>query len=234
MPESAPESAPEPAPERPPTGRSIVSAEGLPAWLRPLAAAAGNIRARDLSRFTPPRDRELRQSAVLVLFGEGPEGADVLLIERAATLRDHAGQPAFPGGAADPGDGDPVGTALREAAEETGLDRSGVQAFAVLPALWLPVSDFAVVPVLAWWRRSSAVGAVDAAEVAAVLRAPLTKLADPAARGSVRHPSGFTGPGFEIEGLLVWGFTAALLDRLLELGGWSKPWDSARHIALPG
>jgi len=213
---------------------TTASSGDLPAWLTQLAGAAGGLRGEDLSRFTPPRGRELRSSAVLVLFGDGPEGPDVLLIERAATLRDHAGQPAFPGGVADPGDGGPLGTALREAAEETGLLAAGVAPFAVLPAQWLPVSDFAVVPVLGWWREQSLVRAVNAAEVATVVRAPLAKLVDPACRGSVRHPSGFTSPAFEIEGLLVWGFTAGLLDRLLEIGGWSTPWDATRYIALPG
>ena len=63
---------------------------------------------------------------MLVLFGDGPDGPDLLLIERARDLRSHAGQPAFPGGAIDPGDVDAVGAALREAAEETGLDPAGV------------------------------------------------------------------------------------------------------------
>lgn len=206
---------------------------GLPAWLLPLALAAREVRAEQLSRFVPPAGRRPRRSAVLVLFGDGPAGPDILLIERAATLRAHAGQPAFPGGAEDPADGSPVRTALREAAEETGLDPGGVEPFAVLPALWLPVSDYAVVPVLGWWRRPSAVGPRDVAEVAAVIRAPLTELADPARRATVQHPSGFVGPAFEVGGLVVWGFTAGILDRLLELGGWARPWDRGRRLALP-
>ena len=196
-----------------------------PAWLRPLAGLVGRIRAEDLSRFTPPEDGG-RQSAVLVLLGEGPEGPDVLLIERAAQLRSHAGQPAFPGGAVDPDDDGPVGAALREAAEETGLDPAGVQVLGTLPALFLPPSGFVVTPVLAWWRAPSPVWVCDPAEVAAVHRVPLAELLDPANRTRVRHPSGYVGAAFRVRGMLVWGFTGGLLDRLLRLAGWERPWDS--------
>ena len=43
----------------------------------------------------------------------------------------------------------------------------------------------------------------------------------------MRHPSGFVGPGFAVQDLLVWGFTAGLLSRLIALVGWEKPWDAA-------
>ena len=64
-----------------------------------------------------------RPAAVLILIGDGPEGPEIMFIERAAGMRTHAGQIAFPGGAADTNDHDIADTALREAAEETGVDR---------------------------------------------------------------------------------------------------------------
>jgi 8-oxo-dGTP pyrophosphatase MutT (NUDIX family) len=197
-----------------------------------LAEAAASVRPEELSRFLPPPDGG-RPSAVLMLFGEGPSGPDVLLIERSHTLASHAGQPAFPGGAVDPEDASPVAAALREAEEETGLDPSGVDVLATLPALFLPVSDFVVHPVLAWWRQPCAVAPTDPAEVAAVVRVPVADLADPANRFRVRHPSGHVGPAFEVGGLLVWGFTAGLLDRLLDLGGWTQAWDANRFREVP-
>ncbi|MDX6208944.1 MAG: hypothetical protein QOE24_1335 [Frankiales bacterium] len=200
---------------------------GLPGWLQQLAAVAPAVTGEQLSRFQPP-DEGGRESAVLVLFGEGPYGPDVLLIERAATMRSHAGQPAFPGGAIDPGDASPTAAALREAVEETGLDPAGVEVLEELPPLWLPPSGFVVVPVLAWWREPSAVSAVDPAECAAVARVPVADLTDPANRLRVRHPNGYVGPAFEVGGMLVWGFTAGLLDRLLHLAGWALPWDVSR------
>ncbi|HET6816689.1 MAG TPA: CoA pyrophosphatase [Mycobacteriales bacterium] len=204
-----------------------------PGWLEPLLDA---VRVPEkASLFPPPAGvlPGLRQSAVLVLFGEGPQGPDVLLIERSAHLRSHAGQPAFPGGGIDPGDDGPVGAALREAQEETGLDPAGVDVLATLPELWVPPSGNVVTPVLAWWREPSDVMPADAREVAAVARVPLADLADPANRLTISHPSGRMGPAFEVADMLVWGFTAGVLDRLLALAGWERPWDRDRVAELP-
>ena len=129
------------------------------------------------------------------------------------------------------GDG-PVTAALREAEEEVGLDAATVDVLGVLPALWLPPSGFVVHPVVAHWRAPHPVDVVDAAEVAAVARVPIAELVDPASRLRVTHPSGWIGPAFEVRDLLVWGFTAGLLDRLLALGGWELPWDTSRRRVL--
>lgn len=199
----------------------------VPPWLLPLAGAVPSLRPEQLSRFLPPQSGG-RPSAVLILFGQGPDGPDLLLIERAHTMRSHPGQPAFPGGAQDPQDEGPVAAALREAGEEVGLDPASVDVLGTLPAVWLPPSGFVVHPVLAWWRAPHAVHAVDPAEVAAVVRVPVAELIDPANRVQVTRPSGWVGPAFRVRGLLVWGFTAGLLDRLLELGGLALPWDRSR------
>jgi 8-oxo-dGTP pyrophosphatase MutT (NUDIX family) len=95
--------------------------DDLPGWFRAFAALPDQVRVEQLSRFSPPDGARPRHSAVLILLGEGDRGPDVLLTERAATLRAHAGQVSFPGGGLDPQDAGPEDAALREAAEETGL-----------------------------------------------------------------------------------------------------------------
>jgi 8-oxo-dGTP pyrophosphatase MutT (NUDIX family) len=206
----------------------------VPPWLKPLINAVGGVEATDLSRFAPPADGSGRHSAVLILMaGQNLEGADVLLLQRSATMRSHAGQVAFPGGATDPQDASSIATALRESEEEVGLKTDTVDVLAELPALYLPPSGFVVTPVLGYWRQPHEVGVVDAAEVAGVERVPITALVNPANRFTVKHPSGFVGPGFAANGLFVWGFTAALLDRLLRLGGWEHPWDRGLVRPVP-
>ncbi|MFG2749201.1 NUDIX hydrolase [Streptomyces xanthophaeus] len=220
------------------TGGSIaLSTHGLPGWLDPVVEAVRTVRPTQLSRFLPPEDGRGRQSAVLILFGEGPRGPELLLMERSGSLRSHAGQPSFPGGALDPEDGDPHTTgplraALREAEEETGLDPAGVQLFGVLPRLYIPVSEFVVTPVLGWWRAPSPVGAVDPAETARVFTVPVADLTDPGHRVTAIHPSGHHGPAFTVESALVWGFTAGVIDRLLHYAGWERPWDRSRQVPL--
>ncbi|MGI5401860.1 NUDIX hydrolase [Streptomyces sp. CA-135486] len=218
-------------------GEVAITADGLPAWLDPVVRAADTVEPEQLSRFLPPESGRGRQSAVLILFGEGDRGPEVLLMERAGSLRSHPGQPSFPGGALDPEDGDPATTgplraALREAEEETGLDPAGVQIFGVLPKLYIPVSSFVVTPVLGWWRAPSPVGAVDPAETARVFTVPVADLTDPANRATTVHPSGYRGPAFMVEGALVWGFTAGVIDRILHFAGWERPWDRAKQVTL--
>ena len=201
-----------------------------PAWLRRLAEAAA---VMDVPRIIRPPASGGRHSAVLVLFGAGKNGPDLLYVQKNEGLRRHAGQPAFPGGKLEESDAGPVAAALREAAEETGLDPAGVDVLATLPELFVAASQFRVVPVLAWWREPSAVRPVDTGEIAAVERISVDALADPANRVMLRFPSGHSGPAFRIGSMLIWGFTGLITDRLLALGGWEQPWDAATVHRLP-
>jgi 8-oxo-dGTP pyrophosphatase MutT (NUDIX family) len=204
----------------------------IPDWLEPVARAAREITIDDLTRFVAPDDAVTRRGAVLLLFGSR---RDLLFTERAHDMRSHPAQVSFPGGSIDPGE-TPREAALREAEEETGLRREGVEVFAELPELWLPPSSFAVTPVLGWWAEESPVGVVDPREVHAVYRVPLEELIDPSHRISVRHPSGWLGPAFLIgpdKDVVLWGFTAGIVSRLLDFVGWSRPWEDGRVRDLP-
>ena len=139
-------------------GHRLVGDDQLPPWMRPLV---GNVheaqmpgQLRNLVGLAPAN---ARRGAVLMLFGDGPGGPDLLLTERSATMRSHAGQPAFPGGASDPGE-DAITAALREGQEETGLVPASVLPVALLPDLYLPPSGFLVRPVLGYWREPGEVG----------------------------------------------------------------------------
>ena len=204
-----------------------------PAWVASLTERAARASWSDLARFAPPDDGSGRPSAVLVVLSETTAGPAVVLLERAATMRSHAGQVAFPGGAVDPGDADLVATALREAEEEIGLDPASVDVLATLPALFLPPSNFVVTPVLGYWAVPHELRPMQPAEVSAVAVVEVADLVDPAHRFTVHHSSGFRGPGFTAGGLFVWGFTAGVLDSVLRMGGWERPWDATVLRALP-
>ncbi|MDN5761714.1 MAG: CoA pyrophosphatase [Microlunatus sp.] len=204
----------------------------LPDWLGPLdAALLDSERLRQAVALRPGVGG--RAAAVLVLIGSGRSGPEILFVERAATLRTHAGQIAFPGGANDPGDTDLIATAVREAHEETAVDPSGIEPIGALPPAHVAVSGFDVTTVVGWWRESSPVRPADPGEVASVHVVPVAELTAPAHRGLVRHPSGYIGPGFEVAGHLIWGLTAHLLDGVLDLAGWQREWDRTRRIEIP-
>ncbi|WP_064441418.1 NUDIX hydrolase [Hoyosella altamirensis] len=186
-----------------------------------------------------PDDVTPRHAAVLMLFagpekadpitpGGLPDGADVLLTQRASTMRQHRGQVAFPGGAADEEDEGPIATALREAQEETGLDPVGVRPLVLLPRIYIPPSGFDVTPVLAYWPEPSPVWVVDPSEASRVARVPVHELIEPENRFVLRHAEfGYESPAFLTDGMLIWGFTAGLLAGMLTVSGWEKPWDES-------
>lgn len=219
----------------------------LPAWMQPVVAATEEITVHHLTRFMPPEDHQGRLGAVLMVFAEreGEHGSDtvadlahrgeLLLTERSHQMRSHPGQVSFPGGGIDPGES-AVQAALREAYEEIGLDPASVDVFGELPQLWLPPSDFAVTPVLGWWRERTGVRIASPAEVHAIHHVAIADLLDPAYRINVRHPGGWTGPGFligEDKDVVLWGFTAGIIARLFDFLGWSVDWDTARVRDLP-
>ena len=207
----------------------------IPQWLDPVADAARRVTSEHLSPMMPPPPQDSRRAAVLMLFGEDSHGPDLLFTERATTMRSHAGQISFPGGALDDTDPDEIFTALREAQEEVGVRPETVTVFATLPKLWLPPSNFAVTTVLGYWHSPHEVSAIDEAEVASVFRVAIADLVDPRNRFTVTHPLGWSTPGFDIaHPTPLWGFTAGIVSRVLAAAGWEKPWDETISRPVPG
>ncbi|WP_300679947.1 CoA pyrophosphatase [Nocardioides sp.] len=207
-----------------------------PDWFAPVIEGARTITADRLTRFTVPDGADPRRSAVLMLFGEGAQGPDLVLTERSHTMRSHPGQVSFPGGSLDPGEST-VQAALREAEEEAGIDPLSVEVVGHLPELWLPPSNFAVTTVLGWWSEDRELLPASVDEVHAIYRVPIAELVDPAHRITVISPShGWRSPGFLIgpdKDVILWGFTGGIVERFLTHLGWIEPLPQAREVELP-
>ena len=186
--------------------------------------------ARHIGLDRTPRGE--RAAAVLMLFTDETDPA-LTFVTRAETMRRHAGQIALPGGAVDETDEDRRHTALREANEEIGLAAEHVTVLGELPALWVPASRYDVTTVVAVWPGGHPLDARDPAETGAVHSFSVSALASPEVRVTGHHPSGFEGPAFVLGEQFIWGLTAHLVDWVLDLGGWTRPWDRARITDIP-
>lgn len=164
--------------------------------------------------------------------GRPTDGLRVVAIEKTAHLRRHAGQVAFPGGRIEAGE-TPQQAALREASEEVGIEPATVEMLGELPPASVMASGFDVHSVVGWWRRPAQLHPVDLGEVAAVHQLAVSDLVNPENRATWIHPSGHTGPVFLVDDLFVWGLTGYLLSGLLDLAGWTEPWDATRQLEIP-
>ena len=234
----------------PESERSLLSPGAAPPWLKPLVDNARAVKqayrrrvpAELLALVTAANAKAAltgtgRDAAVLVLFsgpadspsGGLPDDADLLVTVRASTLRHHAGQAAFPGGAADPGDDGPIFTAMREATEETGIDTSRLTPLATLEKMFIPPSGFHVVPVLAYSPDPGPVFVVDESETAVVARVPVRAFINPENRLMVYRKENtrrLAGPAFLLNEMLVWGFTGQVISAMLDVAGWTRPWNT--------
>jgi 8-oxo-dGTP pyrophosphatase MutT (NUDIX family) len=180
-----------------------------PQALIPVFADTGGPRPRPA---WGPAEGSARPAAVLVLLFPDEDGeARLVLTERADRGGHHSGEVSFPGG----------GTALREAAEEVGLDAvaAGVRVLGMLPVQWIPVSNFTVTPVIAVAERRPLM-TPQLSEVASILEAPVRAFlpgvellhVEREIRGwQIRYAA------YPIDGLAVWGMTARVRGGL---GAW--------------
>ncbi|MDN5585246.1 MAG: CoA pyrophosphatase [Brevibacterium sp.] len=216
---------------------NLAASDGSPLWLR---------------RAKAPDDVTVRDAAVLMLFGRGGrprtdagriqasrladlgvDDVDIVLLQRANTLRNHPGQVAFPGGGRDSGDDSLVAAALREAQEEAGIVPSTVDVLGQMDPLYIPVSKFQVAPVIGYWAQPGAVRVMDKSESYSVYRISVADLVAPANRGTFARPDlKITTPAFDVGVLKVWGFTAGILDFALDHLGWAEEWDRDEPIDI--
>jgi 8-oxo-dGTP pyrophosphatase MutT (NUDIX family) len=173
---------------------------------------------RDLL-LTPEQAAELdapgtKDAAVLVPLYRNPW--KTILTERRSDLRRHAGEISFPGGRQDHPAEDLRSTALREAEEEIGLDPAGVELVGALPPVGTFVTGYRVFPFVGivepgqTWRPQ-------ASEVAQVLEFTLEDLlAGHEMQRLLRKGVPIKTPTYTVEGHLVWGATARILQSLLE------------------
>jgi 8-oxo-dGTP pyrophosphatase MutT (NUDIX family) len=177
-----------------------------------------------LSAFTWPPEPPLSsatdqtQAAVLVPLFLTADGGEphVVLTRRRADLRRHAGEISFPGGRRDDGDATLADTALREAEEEIGLPRARVSALGELPATSTFATNYVihpyvgVIPAGLAWQLS-------AREVDAVLELPLAALRSSRTRTQLqRRGITFETDAYVLDGNVIWGATARILEHLLE------------------
>lgn len=189
-----------------------------------IGTPARPVRVADVSRALEgrvPRTRPaeaLTPAAVLILLRDDPGGAEALLTRRSNSVKDHKGQVSLPGGVVEPHDADTLHAALRESAEEVGLDPARVRVLGRLDD-YTTVTGYHVTP----W-----VGAIASfddlapatSEIERVFAFPLAALSDPARlrRIPADHPDGFAEVLVcEWDGEVVWGATARILMGLLEV-----------------
>ncbi len=209
----------------------------LPGWVY---ATMGGMNLRDISHVLPVLRMRLqaqesvsplvdvlegerpdaRKSAVLLALFEQDGATHLVFIRRAATLRAHSGEIAFPGGSYDPEDTSLVATALREAFEEILLEPARVEVLGLLPPVFTVVSNFLILPVVAYLPAGPGSLIAQAGEVAEVLLLPLAALADPA----LAHTEIWSNGGrtrqvyfYDYGSLRIWGATGRILNSLLTL-----------------
>ncbi len=177
--------------------------------------------AEDRHLSPAPAGGRVMLAAVLVPLVQRPGGVHVLLTQRSAHLRDHPNQISFPGGRVEGGDENRIDTALREAAEETGLARERVEVLGMLPVHEMS-SGFRISPVVGWIEPPFELR-LDPFEVASAFEVPLSHFLDPA--NHLRREHTFRGRhrhylAMPYEGRYIWGATAGMLYSLYrQLGG---------------
>jgi 8-oxo-dGTP pyrophosphatase MutT (NUDIX family) len=183
---------------------------GLPAQMRMAPAPRpGTVSISEL-------DRDCRRAGVLVLLYPSGDEFCLVLTRRTESLENHRGQISFPGGGLRAGES-ARDAALREAQEELGVTRAGLDLLGDLSPIYIPASDFCVYPLVALANERPDF-VPNPHEVAEIIEAPLSHLLDPATRCEESWSWQDTYrrvPFYAIGEHKVWGATAMILCELL-------------------
>lgn len=173
------------------------------------------------SRLTELRiaPENVRQGAVLILLYESEHQLMTTFIVRTDDGGVHSGQISFPGGKYEDADNNLVITALREANEEIGIDTKNVTVLGNLSAMYIPVSNFKVTPVVGYYTGMPVFN-ISPAEVAGLIHMPLAHFIDENNRGlgtvDVRG-NNYEVPVFKAGTHQIWGATAMILSEFVQV-----------------
>lgn len=163
--------------------------------------------------------KDARVAAVLILLYPHNGTVHTVFMQRHNYDGVHGGQISFPGGKKEPSDADIIQTALREAAEETGVDASEISVIGILTPLFIPVSNMIVTPVIGWTDKRPDFSHKPE-EVVFLIEAEISKFFD---QGIIKiKPFEIRGEKidvryFDYEGNVIWGATAMILNELLNI-----------------
>ena len=169
----------------------------------------------------PLNEKEAKKAAVLILFYPDTNGiTNFVLIERVVYSGVHSGQISFPGGKRDFDDKTFWDTALREAQEEVGVEKSNVKKIKELSKFYIPPSNFVVYPFVGFVSNKPSF-VKEIKEVEKIIEIPLSKLLDPKneTKGivSISYVGEINVPMYVFENVQVWGATAIILSEMKEL-----------------
>ena len=185
----------------------------------PLLQRLARVLERRARTFDLKPSPKRRAAGVLALFYMREGRLHLVFIRRTEKVPTHKGQVAFPGGSGEADDKDLGETALREAWEELGIDRTRVVMLGALRPFETFVSNFVVSPFCGWLVDADPVFVAQPFEVAEVLEIPLEELRNRKNRHRGKVP-GFNVPiplpYFRLADTIIWGATGGIVDELLE------------------
>lgn len=167
----------------------------------------------------PPGITDVNQAGVLLLLFQEDGKLKTVFIRRPSSMKNHAGQIAFPGGKSEIIDKDLSETALREAEEEIGINTDQVEIIGQLSPLYVRISNFSIQTFIGWSQQIPSFK-IDNSEVAGIHIIRVDDLVNPESLQiqKVATSIGITGfPGYLVDGIFIWGATAMILSEFIEV-----------------